>query len=116
MDVAALGFVIFGIFTVLHVPQIQCKENTTYEVGKDCSLPENTKYVTTNSTFLIEFNGSNVSSSCNRLNFMSGDSTWRENTVCFTPLYFNDPECSLRLEYSSTVYDLYKSDLTQTPM
>lgn len=71
--------------------------NDTYEFGNDC--PILTKDLTEYDEIYVEYNGKDVSSSCNKFKFRGrGEKSLDEYSICVTPLYFNDRTCAVEVD------------------
>lgn len=67
------------------------------EFGNDC--PILTKDLTEYDEIYVEYNGKDVSSSCNKFKFRGrGEKSLDEYSICVTPLYFNDRTCAVEVD------------------
>ncbi|XP_062578722.1 uncharacterized protein LOC134240674 [Saccostrea cucullata] len=73
----------------------------TYEFGEDCSVSLDD--VSENRQIYVEYKGEKVSTWCDYMSFNGrGYNILDEYEICVTPIYFNDPYCSVRLDYKSS--------------
>ncbi|XP_061167919.1 uncharacterized protein LOC133176880 [Saccostrea echinata] len=73
----------------------------TYEFGEDCSV--SLEDVNENLEIYAEYHGKDVSSWCDYFSFNGrGRKILDEYEICVRPIYFRDPDCSLRLDYKSS--------------
>ncbi|XP_052677559.1 uncharacterized protein LOC128158661 [Crassostrea angulata] len=87
---------------------------TTYEFGKYCSSYPNTD-LDTDDEMYVEYNGKTVDFLCDTFAFRGGgDDIFDEYSVCVTPLYFNDSDCAVKLNFKTSLTGVTKHIITCT--
>ncbi|XP_048741458.2 uncharacterized protein LOC125655260 isoform X3 [Ostrea edulis] len=69
----------------------------TYEFGKDCHVT--LEEVKEDRHIYVEYNGRRVSRSCTKFSFEAEEEDYK---ICVNPQYFSDPQCAVKLEYTSS--------------
>lgn len=69
----------------------------TDEFGKDCHVT--LEEVNEDRHIYVEYNGRRVSRSCTKFSFEAEEEDYK---ICVNPQYFSDPQCAVKLEYTSS--------------
>nr|XP_022298121.1 uncharacterized protein LOC111107284 [Crassostrea virginica]XP_022298122.1 uncharacterized protein LOC111107284 [Crassostrea virginica]XP_022298123.1 uncharacterized protein LOC111107284 [Crassostrea virginica]XP_022298124.1 uncharacterized protein LOC111107284 [Crassostrea virginica] len=79
---------------------VEAVKYDTYEFGKDCVVLFKT--VSEDKQIYITYNGTSVYSFCDDFSFQTDLRESASNKICVKPLYFKDPNCSVRLNLTAT--------------
>ncbi|XP_052677558.1 uncharacterized protein LOC128158660 isoform X2 [Crassostrea angulata] len=83
------------------------------EFGENCSSYIND--LDTDDEMYVEYKGKPVSFFCDNFKFRgSGDDIFDEYSVCVTPLYFNDSDCAVKLNFKTSYWGVTKLNITCT--
>ncbi|XP_048742686.1 uncharacterized protein LOC125656135 [Ostrea edulis] len=76
-------------------------DTVSYEFGDDCSV--SFEEVNEDRQIYVEYNGKKVGFLCDYFSFEGqGKEILDEYEVCVTPIYFQDPDCAVRLDYQTS--------------
>uniref|UniRef100_A0A8W8LZ58 CUB domain-containing protein n=1 Tax=Magallana gigas TaxID=29159 RepID=A0A8W8LZ58_MAGGI len=83
------------------------------EFGENCSSYIND--LDTDDEMYVEYKGKPVSFFCDNFKFRGGgDDIFDEYSVCVTPLYFNDSDCAVKLNFKTSYWGVTKLNITCT--
>nr|XP_022298125.1 uncharacterized protein LOC111107285 [Crassostrea virginica]XP_022298126.1 uncharacterized protein LOC111107285 [Crassostrea virginica] len=77
---------------------VEAVQYDTHEFGKDCIVF--LKTVSEDEQIYITYNGKSVDFYCDNFSFQTDLWESASNKICVKPLYFEDPDCSVRLNFT----------------